>query len=392
MKKYKKSLVIAVGGGNDSVSTLLLQLQLNKQFNYNPDSIDILAVLPDCVQYFNMENLYSDILFKITPDSERFIDGKKIDAFPEVILSNHLSYFKELKLNQILGVSTTNGSLGIYKSLKYLIDKEGYDLVLTVDVGGDLIAHKDNTDVLSPMMDGLMLCSLSNLAQEIKRNKKEIDILYSVFGLGTDGESTPEMLDKALSMIPDLKEYSFEKDNINDFIPFYRKIVESNRYSRTTDYTIKEIMGEEHPNPSDFRARFHANENKYYAYFSHYQDPKYFGKFYLFKDVSKINSPYAFPCNSSLEWAIKASSSNVGLNHELNGQSLTMEGKRVFIGTPSNKFNKKDRVCILNDIVDMLIAKKYDLALIYNNDLYHIDNYDNLKVTIIAHNISLISI
>ena len=53
--QYKKILVLAVGGGNDSVSTLLLQLQLNKKFNYSPDSIDIVAVLPDCLEYQNLD-------------------------------------------------------------------------------------------------------------------------------------------------------------------------------------------------------------------------------------------------------------------------------------------------------------------------------------------------
>ena len=46
MKEYKKVLVLAVGGGNDSVSTVLLQLELNKQFHYKPEHIDIVAVLP----------------------------------------------------------------------------------------------------------------------------------------------------------------------------------------------------------------------------------------------------------------------------------------------------------------------------------------------------------
>ena len=391
MKKYKKSLVIAVGGGNDSISTILLQLQLQKQLGYNPDEIDILSVLPDCVEYLNMDNLFNNILFKINPNSERSIEGSILNAFPEKILARHLDYFDELNLKNTLGVSTTHGSLGIYKSLKYLLELKSYDLIFAIDVGGDLIAHKDNVDVLSPMMDGLVLNALNFLKDFITVTKIETDILYSVLGLGTDGESTPEMLDKALSQLPDIQEFKFNRNYIEKFIPFYRNIVEKNRYSRTTDYMIKEIIGEDHPNPSDFRARFHCNENKYYSYFSHKQDEKFFGKFYLFSDVSQLNNPFSFYCNSSLEWAIKACTEAIGLNHELNGQCLNMEGKRIFIGTPSKRFDK-DREKIINDILLMLNENKYDLALVYNNDLKYIDENNSLKIKMVSNSLSLISI
>jgi hypothetical protein len=51
LAKVNNVLVLAVGGGNDSVSTLLLQKQLQESFGYSPEKISIVAVLPDCLDY-----------------------------------------------------------------------------------------------------------------------------------------------------------------------------------------------------------------------------------------------------------------------------------------------------------------------------------------------------
>lgn len=403
MKKYKKALVLAVGGGNDSVSTVLLQLELNKQFHYKPEHIDIVAVLPDCLEYYNLLKTKHNLISKITENSKRLVGNKEINSFPERVLFNNKNLFKELNIKNIFGLSMEKGSIGILESLKYLL-KEDYDLILSIDVGGDFIAHKDNIEVLSPMMDGYMLYALKSLKSYIEESNKKTDMLFSVFGLGTDGESTPEMLDKALDLLPNVKSYKFNKKNISEFIDFYYGIVEKDRYSRTTDFTIKEILEEPHENPTLFRGRFHTKLNKnekskiYYGNFNHFQDKKFFGRYYLFKDISLINNNYSHKSRNGLEWFLKVQTQKTKINHELNGQTYNLEKiinsknfdkETLFFGTPSRKFNKNQQIEIIKDINDMLINKVVDYAIVYKEYIEYLS--DNIKKIELKNDLILIS-
>jgi len=381
MLNYQKVLVLAVGGGNDSVSTLLLQLQLQKDFNYNPEHIDIVAVLPDCLDYANMVETPVDLVSLITPDSIRMIGDKQLNAFPERILAQNKNIIPSLNVKNIFGISMAEGSVGIEKALISLVSNNDYDLVFGMDVGGDFIAHKENLDVLSPMMDGYMLYALKGLESHINNNDIPTELLFSIFGLGTDGESTSEMLNNAMSLISDIRQYSFKKDDVTPFVNFYRNIVEKNRYSRTTDYTIQEICGERHPNPSDFRGRFHlkTSEEKsdvYYGYFSHLQNESFFGKYYLFKDISKIENVYAEKAENGIKWFLNVQKQDSKINHELNGQSYSnigkilnselLDGISLFFATPSRKFNETDQIKIAKGVGKSIENKVYDIALVYN--------------------------
>ena len=403
MKEYKKVLVLAVGGGNDSVSTVLLQLELNKQFHYKPEHIDIVAVLPDCLEYYNLLKTKHNLISKIKENSKRFVGNKEINSFPERVLFNNKNLFKELNIKNIFGLSMEKGSVGILESLKYLL-KEDYDLILSIDVGGDFIAHKDNTEVLSPMMDGYMLYALKSLKSYIEEFNKKTDMLFSVFGLGTDGESTPEMLDKALDLLPNVKSYKFNKKNISKFIDFYYGIVEKDRYSRTTDFTIKEILEEPHENPTLFRGRFHTKPNKnkkskiYYGNFNHFQDKKFFGRYYLFEDISLINNNYSHKSRNGLEWFLKVQNQKTKINHELNGQTYNLEKiinsknfdkETLFFGTPSRKFNKEQQIEIIKDINNMLINKIVDYAIVYKEYSEYLSN--NIRKVELKNNLMLIS-
>lgn len=389
--QYKKVLVLAVGGGNDSVSTLLLQLQLNKKFNYHPEKIDIVAVLPDCLDYHQLTPTSHSLVDVINENTSRSVQGYVMNAFPERILSQHKQIFSELPVDNIFGISMKNGSVGVSNALKFLVSQKNYDLILAIDVGGDFVAHKDNLDVLSPMMDGYMLYALKELQSFIKKENISTKIIFSIFGLGTDGESTPEMLHKALALLPGVKEYSFDKNDISPFITFYRDIVEKNRYSRTTDYTLLEITDTGHENPSNFRGRFHVKihptekSQVYYGVFSHYQSEEFFGKFYLFENIDLVNNLYSKKCHNGIEWFIQVQTQKNKINHELNGQSYnniglifnnkSLNNKSLFFGTPSRKFNENQQIDIAKDISKSILYGIYNYAIIYKDYKHLMDNH-----------------
>lgn len=402
---YKNVLVLAVGGGNDSVSTLLLQLQLHKKFGYSPNSIDIVAVLPDCLDYQNLTPTNHPVVGLISESTTRSVQGYEMKAFPERILAQNKNIFPELPVKQVFGISMSQGSTGVAHALKYLVTKNNYDLILAIDVGGDFVAHKDNLDVLSPMMDGYMLYALKNLQQFIKSSQLSTELIFSIFGLGTDGESTPDMLEKSLSLLPELEQYSFNKDDIAQFVSFYRDTVEKNRYSRTTDYTLLEITETGHDNPSNFRGRFHVKihptekSQVYYGNFSHYQDEKFFGKFYLFKNIDQVDNIYSQEASNGIEWFLKVQSEKDKINHELNGQSYSnigkvlndknLDNKSLFFGTPSRKFTAQQQIDIAKDISKSVLYGIYDYAIIYKSYKDYMDNH--LYVDDITDDLSIVS-
>lgn len=404
-QSYKNVLVLAVGGGNDSVSTLLLQLQLNKKFGYQPEKIDIVAVLPDCLDYHNLIPTEHPLVDIINTNTSRSVQGYVMNAFPERILSQNKNIFPELAVSHVYGVSMKQGSVGVSKALQYLVGKENYDLILAIDVGGDFVAHKDNLEVLSPMMDGYMLYALKELQSFMKKENIYTKMIFSIFGLGTDGESTPEMLKEALALLPGVKEYSFNKEDIAPFVSFYRDVVEKNRYSRTTDYTLLEITEQGHDNPSNFRGRFHVKTHPteksqvYYGIFSHYQSEEFFGKFYLFENIDQVTNLYSQKADNGIEWFLNVQSQTNKINHELNGQSYndigeilskdSLKGRSLFFGTPSRKFNAQQQVEIAKDISKSVLYGIYDFAIIYHDYQDYMDSH--LFVAQITEDLTLVS-
>jgi hypothetical protein len=379
IQKTKRPLILAVGGGNDSVSTLLLQQQLKADFGFDPESVVIVAVLPDCLDYHDLRPTEYRLVSEITPNSWRSVQGQPLFAFPEKILSTYKDDIKNLPITSVYGISMSEGSIGIARALDEMLSSGRFDAVLAIDVGGDFIAVEENIEVLSPMMDGYMLYALREASQE----HTNIPFLYSVFGLGTDGESTPEMLRMALSRIPERVEGAFKPEAVSDVVRLYRDKVEPNRKSRTADHTIKQILGETIENPTPYRGRFHIKVKEgdtrlHYGNFDHYQAPEFFGKFYLFDHLQQVNNPFAFACFNGIEWFLHVQNKATKVNHELNGQSYSdvgaflnyyaLEGKSLFFGTPSRKFDEQAQAMIALECVESIKNGIYDAALMYRPD------------------------
>jgi len=371
LSKAKNPLILAVGGGNDSVSTILIQKQLQKSFGYYPQKINVVAMLPDCLDYENISPTDHPLVGIINENTQRYVQGKLMAEFPERILSMNKNVIPTIPIENIYGLSMKEGSIGITQALEYLLSTQKFDLILAMDVGGDFIAVPENIEVLSPMMDAYMMYAFKTISTKVP-------IIYGVFGLGTDGETTPELLDKALETVHPY-EGEFKEEDVIDVINFYREVVEPNRYSRTTDFTMKEIQGIAHDNPALFRGRFHVKTQHgeksevNYGNFNHIQDSKFFSKYYLFSDVSNVQNPFAVECSNGIEWFIKIQSQSKKINHELNGQAYDL-GQLIkginlrtylFFGTPSRKFTVEQQNEIAKQIVLSIQNSVYSLAIVY---------------------------
>lgn len=99
-------------------------------------------------------------------------------------------YFAESRMAEFLGERTVlidphGGADAVADGLGRAADRLGYDLIVFVDVGGDLLARGDEPGLRSPLCDALMLAAAARLADA------GVPVLAAVFGVGCDGELTP---------------------------------------------------------------------------------------------------------------------------------------------------------------------------------------------------------
>jgi hypothetical protein len=97
--------------------------------------------------------------------------------------------FAEARMAELLGeetvlVDANHGPAAIAEGLERAAAELGCDLVVFVDVGGDVLAHGDEPGLASPLCDAVMLAAAMRMASP--------GVLGAVFGIGCDGELTPD--------------------------------------------------------------------------------------------------------------------------------------------------------------------------------------------------------
>lgn len=99
--------------------------------------------------------------------------------------------FAEARMAGFLGQSTVlvDVNLGpgaIAASLGQAAERLGCDLVVFIDVGGDVVARGDEAGLTSPLCDAVMLAAASKLGRTGQ------PVLAGIFGIGCDAELTPD--------------------------------------------------------------------------------------------------------------------------------------------------------------------------------------------------------
>lgn len=83
-------------------------------------------------------------------------------------------------------VDVCPGPTAIAKGLEQAADQLGCDLLVFVDVGGDVLAEGDEPGLRSPLCDAVMLAAASRL------RAAGHPVLLGIFGVGCDAELTPD--------------------------------------------------------------------------------------------------------------------------------------------------------------------------------------------------------
>jgi hypothetical protein len=100
--------------------------------------------------------------------------------------------FAESRMAELLGeetvlVDANHGPAAIAAGLTEAAAALGCDVVVFVDVGGDVLAHGDEPGLASPLCDSVLLAAAVRMAE-----RPSPKVLGAVFGIGCDGELTPD--------------------------------------------------------------------------------------------------------------------------------------------------------------------------------------------------------
>ncbi len=105
-------------------------------------------------------------------------------------------YFAESRMAAFLDrptvlVTITDGPTAVADGLAAALARLDRDLLVLVDVGGDVLAHGSEAGLRSPLCDAVMLAAASRLVEG------GVPVLLGIFGLGCDAELTAaEVLDR----------------------------------------------------------------------------------------------------------------------------------------------------------------------------------------------------
>jgi hypothetical protein len=100
--------------------------------------------------------------------------------------------FAESRMAGLLGeetvlVDANHGPAAIAAGLTDAAAALGCDLVVFVDVGGDVLGHGDEPGLASPLCDAVLLAAAVRMA-----GRPSPQVLGAIFGIGCDGELTPD--------------------------------------------------------------------------------------------------------------------------------------------------------------------------------------------------------
>jgi hypothetical protein len=183
LRRARRPLVLGMGGGGDVVGALA-----TAEFSRLYDGADAV------VGGVTWERRAIDPM--PGPRSvDEIVGGSELApgvllAGPETRVRDRDVVFAEARMARFLGqetvlVDVSRSPSAIAASLEQAVQRLGSDLVVFIDVGGDVVAQGDERGLASPLCDAVMLAAAAKLGGA------GCPVLAGIFGLGCDAELTP---------------------------------------------------------------------------------------------------------------------------------------------------------------------------------------------------------
>ena len=186
----RKALVIGIGGGGDIVGTV--------------PTADLLGI-------FGVESVLGGLSWERSvidpvPGPRTFDEvrnARKLNdvvwfANKDTVTSNGVR-FAESGVAEVLGEETllidiNYGPAAVAEGILHAAEELGADLIVGVDVGGDLLALGGEPGLMSPLADSIMTAAFARI-------ERRMPAVMGLFGFGSDGELTREELERSMSVL-----------------------------------------------------------------------------------------------------------------------------------------------------------------------------------------------
>lgn len=353
-------LFVGTGGGNDVVSTFFAILQLSRSgFLTGVSQFDIAGVLSPFHRH-SVETTGIPGVYITQPYSGRHLlrrGGEREIRFVDAKLAEMLQERHQENAPRVLGLSLKYGAQGLANAFRRLAKE--YDLIVLVDVGGDIL-YRGAVDehVLSPMFDAMVLRAFVDSGAP--------GLLFEA-GPGTDGELSPEALASVLAEV-EAEEYPLIGSVVDDVHEFFTSGIASYRSGRTIPVTIQAARSSEDYLEMPYRARAHLGDVRRYGYFDHRISTALCKKVFLI-DPSKIVNPFAVHCTSPIDWFLKTQAAQHHTNNECNLEYWRdQDGVLTQLLTPSPLLSDDDRMELIGLALQELSAKVCDRAIMLAAD------------------------
>jgi hypothetical protein len=193
LRRAKRPLVIGMGGGGDVVGALATA-EFARIYDRADPVLGGLSWERRAVDPVPGSRTSDEI-----EQAELIAPGVML-AGPRTRVKGREVYFAESRMAGYLGAQTVlvdvrGGPAGIAAGIGEAAARLGCDLVAFIDVGGDVLAHGDEPGLTSPLCDALMLAAAARLGQT------GLAVLAGIFGIGCDGELTPEEVLGRLALV-----------------------------------------------------------------------------------------------------------------------------------------------------------------------------------------------
>lgn len=183
LRHARHPLVIGMGGGGDVVGALATA-ELAREYDGAEAVLGGLAWERRPIDPVPGPRRAAEIA-----DAEPLAPGV-LRAGPRTRVRERDVYFAESRMAGFLGQPTilidiAGGPAAVAAGIAEAASQLGCDLVVFVDVGGDVLAHGDELGLRSPLCDAVMLAVAGRLGRLGHR------VLLGLFGMGCDAELTP---------------------------------------------------------------------------------------------------------------------------------------------------------------------------------------------------------
>lgn len=362
--QYKRPLIIGIGGGNDIVSSTLVLSDLIR-VGKNPDLAGICS--PGAWHLYNGKeeepvNLVNVETKRYRPSKIRqelsFIDAK----IPELLKR------EGIRAN-VYNLSCRYGASALINNLEKLIETQGYDGIVAVDVGGDILARgKQDPTILSPLMDFTTLYALSQL---------EISSVLIEFGLQTDGELRPKGCEEIFEEFnsSNILSDTIKIKNCDKAVEIFSRVykgIESIRHGHTAHMTLETLTADKDIN-TEYRMRIQVLNEKWYHNFPITLESKYFGKAFLIDNKKLAKSrKLAFSYESPLELYLKTKKI-VNTKTEMDMLYTWADNSCIWLGLLCPQIEGGKRNEILNYGLNNL-ENYADVALLWKKDATNLTN------------------